>query len=309
VLSIQHYLVDIIAGQGTVALEMEEQYNAMRRSEEIAKQTAEEKGNLKVKLKEAKDKEEFNKGMDGWFETWKEAQSKNGFVPQDEHHDAQASQPTNGKPRAMCSEAIPPSTSSAPTTHTLDAVIAPLGGGGLLGGTATYFSEPSQPGGRKPLIFGAEPSFSGANDAELGLRSGKRVEHVSSLTIADGLRTPLGLLNWAIISDPGKVAGVYSVTESQIKDTMRLVFERMKLVVEPSGCVALAVVLFSEEFRGMVAERQRGEGGRGWDVGVVFSGGNTTMEAIVGLYGGENREREEGTVGRDGKREVEDVAG
>lgn len=299
--------VDIIAGQGTVALEMEEQYNAMRLSEEFAKKTTDEQANAKIKLMKTKDKEEFNKSMDGWFETFK-AQSQNGVMPQAKPQDDQPSQPTNNKPRAMCSEAIArsPSTSTALSTHTLDGIIAPLGGGGLLGGIASYFRSSSPD---RPLIFGAEPSFSGANDAELGLRSGSRVEHVSSLTIADGLRTPVGILNWDIISDPSKVAGVYSVTESQIKDAMRLVFERMKLVVEPSGCVGLAAVLYNEEFRRMVAERQRREGTGTWDMGIVFSGGNTTMEAIVGLYGGEEKGREEGTVGRDGKAEVEDVAG
>lgn len=277
----------------------------MRRSEKIASEREEEKGRVRTKLKEARDKEEFEQGMDGWFERWK-AESQKGLSPQKEESQSQLA---NGKTRAMCSEAIP--TSSTPDSHpayTLDAVIAPLGGGGLLGGIASYFSFPYAPQ-RKTLIFGAEPQFQGANDAEIGLREGKRVEHVSTLTVADGLRTPVGVLNWRIISDAEKVAGVYSVTEGQIKRAMRLVFERMKIVVEPSGCVGLAVVLYNEEFRRMVAERQRGEGRESWDVGVVFSGGNTTMEAIVALYGEEERSRDEGTVGMDGKKEVEDVAG
>ncbi len=191
-------------------------------------------------------------------------------------------------------------------TKGLDAVIAPLGGGGLLGGTATFFSD-------KPstLVFGAEPSYQGGDDGRRGLLEGKRIEHVKTLTIADGLRTPVGLTNWSIISDKTKVEGLYSVSEEQIKMALRLVFERMKVVVEPSGCVALAVVLFNKEFRDMVVRRQR-ECGKGvWDVGIVFSGGNTTMKALSQLFAeeGEGAEREEGKVGLDGKRTVEDVAG
>lgn len=69
--------------------------------------------------------------------------------------------------------------------RSLNAVITPLGGGGLLGGTATWFSNhPST------LVFGAEPSFQGADDGRRGLLQGSRIEHVKTLTIADGLRTP-----------------------------------------------------------------------------------------------------------------------
>lgn len=159
----------------------------------------------------------------------------------------------------------------------LDAVITPIGGGGLNAGVATYFSD-------KPhtRVFGAEPSFQGADDCRRGLKEGRRIEAVKTLTIADGLRTPVGRLNWAIISDPSKVDGVYAVTEDQIKHAMRLVLERMKLVVEPSAVVGLAVCLFNEEFRRLV-DMEGGEAG--WDVGVVFSGGNTTVEAIGKLFG------------------------
>ncbi|RMZ82185.1 hypothetical protein DV738_g1800, partial [Chaetothyriales sp. CBS 135597] len=82
-------------------------------------------------------------------------------------------------------------------------------------------------------VFGAEPSFQGADDAGRGVAQGERIEAVKSLTIADGLRTPVGIVNWGIVSDKTKVEGFYSVTEEQITMAMRLVFERMKLVVEP----------------------------------------------------------------------------
>ncbi|EAW09971.1 threonine/serine dehydratase [Aspergillus clavatus NRRL 1] len=157
----------------------------------------------------------------------------------------------------------------------LDAVITPVGGGGLNAGVATFFSD-------KPTrVFGAEPSFEGADDCRRGLAAGVRVELVKTLTIADGLRTPVGLLNWGVIADRGKVAGVFAVSEEQIKAAMRLVLERMKVVVEPSAVVGLAVCLFNEEFRRLV-EKEGGE--EGWDMGIVFSGGNTTVEAIGKLF-------------------------
>ncbi|KAL4879306.1 tryptophan synthase beta subunit-like PLP-dependent enzyme [Aspergillus karnatakaensis] len=156
----------------------------------------------------------------------------------------------------------------------LDAVITPLGGGGLTSGVATFYS------GKETKVFGSEPSFEGADDARRGLEAGNRVESVNSLTIADGLRTPVGLLNWEIISDKNKVADVFSVTEEQIKAALRLVLERMKVVVEPSAVVPLAVALYNEDFRKLV-EREAPEG---WDIGIVFSGGNTTVEAIGKLF-------------------------
>jgi threonine dehydratase len=187
----------------------------------------------------------------------------------------------------------PPTSDPGLQSSHLDAVLVPLGGGGLLGGIATYFSPSA--GQPKTYVFGAEPSFEGCDDARRGLAAipPKRIDHVSSLTIADGLRTPVGILNWSVVSDRDKVEGVYAVTETQIKDAMRLVFERMKVVIEPSAAVSLGVVLFNEEWRTWVLDRQKEEEsrlglrtgeGRAWDVGVVFSGGNTTMEAVGTLF-------------------------
>ncbi|PWY87465.1 tryptophan synthase beta subunit-like PLP-dependent enzyme [Aspergillus heteromorphus CBS 117.55] len=156
----------------------------------------------------------------------------------------------------------------------LDAVITPIGGGGLNAGVATFFSD------KTTKVFGAEPSFEGGDDCRRGLDTGERVDAVSTLTIADGLRTPVGLLNWEVIADREKVAGVFAVTEEQIKAAMRLVLERMKVVVEPSAVVGLAVCLYNEEFRRLVEK----EAPEGWDVGIVFSGGNTTVEAIGKLF-------------------------
>ncbi|EEP81243.1 conserved hypothetical protein [Uncinocarpus reesii 1704] len=163
----------------------------------------------------------------------------------------------------------------------LDAVITPLGGGGLNSGVATWFSSGDGQPSNKTLVFGAEPSYEGADDCCRSLATGTRITSVSSLTIADGLRTPVGAIPWSVISNPEKVRGVYAVTEEQIKAAMRLVLERMKVVIEPSAAVGLAVVLFNEDFRAL-AEKEAGE--QGWDMGVVFSGGNTSIEAMGQLF-------------------------
>ncbi|KAH7632855.1 pyridoxal-phosphate dependent enzyme-domain-containing protein [Sordaria sp. MPI-SDFR-AT-0083] len=173
------------------------------------------------------------------------------------------------------------STSGNATNRRLNAVITPCGGGGLLSGTALACSDPSAQGG-PILVFGAEPSFSGADDGRRGYYSGTRVESVKSLTIADGLRTPVGTHPWSIIYERKLVAGMYSVGEEEIKKALRLVYQRMKVVVEPSAVVGLAVALYNEEFRSMV-EREAGE--EGWDLGVMFSGGNVELAALGTLFG------------------------
>ncbi|KAI9900385.1 hypothetical protein N3K66_004647 [Trichothecium roseum] len=158
----------------------------------------------------------------------------------------------------------------------LDAIIAPCGGGGMLSGVALSCE------GTGTRVYAAEPSFQGADDAKRGHESGARVPAVSTLTVADGLRTPVGLHPWRVIHERGLVAGFYSVAEEEILAAMRLVFERFKMVVEPSGCVALAVALFDEDFRAMV---EREAGPQGWDLGIVFSGGNVGVETVAKLFG------------------------
>jgi len=158
----------------------------------------------------------------------------------------------------------------------LDAVITPCGGGGLLSGCATALY------GTGITVFGAEPGKDGADDCRRGLAEGKRIEQVDTLTIADGLRTPVGLITFPIIQE--KVKRVFAVSEEEIKFAMKLVIERLKVTVEPSAVVGLAAALFDEEFRSLV-EKQGGE--EGWNIGVVFSGGNTTIEMIQKIFGGE----------------------
>jgi threonine dehydratase len=185
----------------------------------------------------------------------------------------------------------------------LDAVIAPCGGGGMLSGIAVALKDTGI------RVFSAEPSFQGCDDAKRGVEAGTRIDSVKTLTIADGLRTPLGDHTWRIISDKSYVQGLYAVTEQNIKDTMKLVLERMKCFVEPSAVVGLATILYNEDFRKLIEK----EGGKkGWNIGVVLSGGNTTIEAITKLFAevpAEQAERQEGVVGKDGRKEVENVAG
>ncbi|KAL9019886.1 MAG: hypothetical protein Q9185_002828 [Variospora sp. 1 TL-2023] len=195
-----------------------------------------------------------------------------------------------------------PTPPREPSAGHLDAVIAPLGGGGMLSGVATALN------GTGTRVYGAEPSFEGADDGRRGLEANERITTVKTLTIADGLRTPVGKINWTVISDKSKVKGVFAVSEEQILSAMKLVIERMKVFVEPSAVVGLAVCLYDEGFRKIVEE----EGGKeGWDVGIIFSGGNTTLEAISKLFatGEEGAERAEAKIGKDGKRVAENVAG
>lgn len=203
--------------------------------------------------------------------------------------------------RATPSLGIHDSSPSSSSPHGLDAVIAPCGGGGMLSGIAVALHNSDV------RIFGAEPSFEGGDDARRGVESGTRITSVKTLTIADGLRTPLGDHTWAVISDKSHVAGLYAVTERNIKDAMRLVLERMKCFVEPSAVVGLATVLFNEEFRRRV---QSEAGPRGWNLGVVFSGGNTTVDALVDMFAQEvDGRRAQGVRGADGESVVENVAG
>ena len=131
------------------------------------------------------------------------------------------------------------------------------------------------------FVFGAEPEFEGADDCKRGIEQGRRIERVKTLTIADGLRTPVGAYPWSVIYERKLVRQMFSVTEEQIKKALRLVLERMKLVVEPSAVVGLATALFNEDFRRIV-EWDGGE--EGWDLGIVFSGGNVSVEALGKIF-------------------------
>ena len=143
---------------------------------------------------------------------------------------------------------------------TPDILVAPVGGGGLLSGTiltARYFSPQTK-------VFGAEPLM--ANDAWQSLRAGKLIPSVNPSTIADGLRTSLGSLTYPIVIKG--VEDILTVSEEGIREAMRLIWERMKIVVEPSGAVPLAAVMeHPAVFRGK-------------KTGLILSGGNVDLNNL-----------------------------
>ena len=142
----------------------------------------------------------------------------------------------------------------------LDFIITPVGGGGLLGGTllsAHYFSPST-------TVYAGEPE--GAADAILSLRNGKIEKAPYVKTIADGLLTTLGDKTFSIIRE--YVKDILTVSDEEIIAAMRLVYERMKIVVEPSGVVPLAALIKNKNLF------------TGKKVGVIFSGGNVELKKL-----------------------------
>jgi threonine dehydratase len=141
----------------------------------------------------------------------------------------------------------------------LDFILAPVGGGGLLSGTAlsaAYFS----PGTR---VIGCEPRQ--ADDAERSFRSGRIIPSVNPQTIADGLRTSLGDLTFRYIRE--LVSDIITCEEATIVKAMRIIWERTKLVVEPSAAVPLACMIESPSIF------------RGKKVALILSGGNVDLDS------------------------------
>ena len=148
-------------------------------------------------------------------------------------------------------------------TPALDLILAPVGGGGLLSGTAlaAHYLSPAT------RVIGAEPS--GADDAYRSLRSGRIQPSIAPNTIADGLLTSLGELTFAVIRR--LVSAIVTVDDDAIVAAMRLVWERMKIIIEPSAAVPLAAVL----------ARKLEVGGK--RVGIIFSGGNVDLDRLPWL--------------------------
>jgi len=144
----------------------------------------------------------------------------------------------------------------------LDAIVTPVGGGGLLSGCATI-AKAIDP---KIRVFGAEPE--GANDTFLSLLAGERVAVPHPDTIADGLRAPKpGELTFPIVKS--LVERVLLVSEDEIRAALKFLLLRLKILVEPSGAVSAAAVLFHK----LPAEIR--------SVGVVLSGGNVDFEELA----------------------------
>lgn len=148
----------------------------------------------------------------------------------------------------------------------LKAIATPLGGGGLLSGTLIA-AKAANPAMR---VFGVEPEL--ADDWVQSLRRGERVEIAPPATIADGLRTPIpGKVTFPIVRELAEA--VLTVTEEEIKATMRFLLTRMKLLVEPSGAVAAAAALHRKLPRDL------------GNVGIVLSGGNVDLDVLASICG------------------------
>jgi len=146
----------------------------------------------------------------------------------------------------------------------LDVLLVPVGGGGLISGCALA-ARATCPGVR---IVAAEPA--GADDCWQSMQTGQRVRLEQVDTIADGLRASIGERNWALISQ--HVDEVVRVEDEEIIAAMRLAWERLKIVIEPSAAVPLAAMISG---RLAVAGRR---------VGIVFSGGNLDLGMLPALF-------------------------
>ncbi len=145
-------------------------------------------------------------------------------------------------------------------TGELDFILAPVGGGGLISGTSIS-ARALLPGAK---VIAAEPK--GADDAFRSFRSGRIVPSVNPGTIADGLLTSLGDLTFRVILD--NVDDIVTVSEEGIIEAMRMIWERMKIIVEPSSAVPLAAIL----------EKQVNVSGK--KVGIILSGGNVDLSGL-----------------------------
>jgi threonine dehydratase/serine racemase len=146
--------------------------------------------------------------------------------------------------------------------QTLDTVITPVGGGGLLSGTAIAARELDS----SIRILAAEPS--GADDAARSMAAGRWIAQESPNTIADGLLTSTGERTWPIIQNC--VEQIITVTDAEIVVAMRLLWERAKLLIEPSSAVVLAAVM-KDEFPATDSANS---------IGLILSGGNVNLDKL-----------------------------
>lgn len=147
----------------------------------------------------------------------------------------------------------------------LDAVIAPIGGGGMISGTCLTLSNIA-PG---VDIYAAEPK--NADDAYRSFKAGHIIADDAPETIADGLKVPLKDLTWHFVSN--HVTDIFTATEEQIIDAMKLTWKRMKIVMEPSCAVPLATILANPAVF------------KGRRVGVIITGGNVDLDNLPWMKG------------------------
>lgn len=142
----------------------------------------------------------------------------------------------------------------------LEAVIAPIGGGGMISGTCLTLSNVAP----DVAIYAAEPL--NADDAARSFRAGHIIADDAPHTVADGLKVPLKELTWHFVRN--HVSDILTASEEEIVDAMKLIWKRMKIVMEPSSAVPLATILKNPELF------------RGKRVGVIITGGNVDLDAL-----------------------------
>lgn len=142
----------------------------------------------------------------------------------------------------------------------LNVIIAPIGGGGLMSGTSTYVKGIND----RIKVIGAEPL--NANDAWKSFKTGILTPSVNPLTIADGLLTSLSELTFSVIRK--NVDDIFTAQEESIISSMKLIWERMKIIIEPSSATVLAVIKENPGFF------------KGKKVGLIISGGNVDLKRL-----------------------------
>ena len=145
----------------------------------------------------------------------------------------------------------------------LEAVIAPIGGGGMISGTCLALSRVAP----SIKVYAGEPQQ--ADDAHRSLAAGHIIADDAPETVADGLKVPLKELTWHFVSR--HVSGILTVSEQEIIDAMKLVWKRMKIVMEPSSAVPVAALLKHRDIF------------RGKRVGVIITGGNVDLDKLPWL--------------------------
>lgn len=144
--------------------------------------------------------------------------------------------------------------------NNLDAVIAPIGGGGMISGTCLTISNVAP----EVKIYAAEPL--NADDAARSFKAGHIIADDAPDTVADGLKVPLKDLTWHFVSN--HVTDIFTCTEDEIVDAMKLVWKTMKIVIEPSSAVTVACILNNPEVF------------KGKRVGVIITGGNVDLDKL-----------------------------
>lgn len=146
----------------------------------------------------------------------------------------------------------------------LDAIVAPIGGGGMISGTCLTMSSKSP----ATLIYAAEPA--NADDVYRSFHAGEIIEDDAPQTIADGLKVSLRPRTWHFVSN--YVTDVLLATEDEIIDAMYLTWQRMKIIIEPSSAVPIAAILKNKELFS------------GKRVGVILTGGNVDLKKLPWMH-------------------------